>query len=70
MRFKPKTLILIVNLRKMVMSIFKPNIEKLEKKSVIRLIVALKHKDTGIRMEAARAIGNICDTRAIEPLIQ
>ena len=38
------------------MSIFKPNIEKLEKKEcyVIRLIVALKHKDTGIRMEAGK----------------
>jgi len=34
------------------------------------LIKAFKHRDSGIRADAAEALGNIRDARAVEPLIQ
>ena len=38
-------------------------------RAVEPLIAALKHNDTGIRQDAARALGRIGDARAVEPLI-
>lgn len=54
------------------MSLFgPPDIEKLEKKrDVNALIRALGHqKDDAVRMQAARALGRIEDSEAVEPLI-
>ena len=51
--------------------LFKPNVERLqEKKNVKGLIKALRHKDRRVRSEAAEALGEIGDKRAVEPLIQ
>ncbi|MEE8168473.1 MAG: HEAT repeat domain-containing protein [Candidatus Hydrothermarchaeales archaeon] len=41
-----------------------------EKKDVEGLIKALKHKDSDVRRKAAEALGEIGDSRAVEPLIQ
>jgi HEAT repeat protein len=55
----------------MKMSLFKPNVEKMEKnKDVEGLMKALKHKDTNVRERAAEALGKLGDARAVEPLIQ
>jgi len=49
----------------------KPNIEKLkEKKDVEGLIKALKHKDYLVGSEAAKALGEVGDVGAVEPLVQ
>ena len=48
-----------------------PNIEKMKKnKDVKGLIKALKHKDLRVREGAAIVLGEIGDTRAVEPLTQ
>ena len=53
------------------MDLFKPNVEKMEKKNDVNgLIKALKHKDKNVRMGAAKALGKIGDARAVEPLIE
>lgn len=51
---------------------FKPNVEKLASKRKVKgLIKALDaHGDSEIRRKAARALGEIGDKRAVEPLIQ
>ena len=50
---------------------FEPNIKKLEsKKNIEGLIKALSYqKDVQIRIDAAQALGNIADIRAIDPLL-
>ncbi len=49
----------------------KTNIEKMKaKRDVEGLTKALKDKDWSVRREAAAALGNIGDARAVEPLIQ
>jgi len=51
--------------------ITKEKIEQWEKgKKVYNLIKTLKHKDYTLRMAAASALGNLGDTRAVEPLIE
>ena len=54
------------------MGIFgEPNIEELKaSKNLKGLIEALNDKYGDFRLEAARALGNIWDSRAIEPLIE
>ena len=54
------------------MGIFsEPNIEELKaSKNLKGLIEALNDKYGDFRLEAARALGNIGDSRAIEPLIE
>lgn len=51
---------------------FKPNVEKLkEKREVVGLIKALEYKeDPYVRKEAAEALGEIGDKRAVDPLIK
>lgn len=52
------------------MALFKPNVEKLEAKEDIKgLIEALRYKDSEVRCNAAIALGNLGDTRAVKPLI-
>lgn len=52
------------------MSLFKPNIARLEKKRRIgALIKALDHRDTSIRVAAAEALAETGDSRAVDPLI-
>jgi HEAT repeat protein len=47
----------------------KPNVAKLEaKRDVEGLLEALRHKDPGIRQDAALALGRIGDARAVDPL--
>jgi len=47
-----------------------PDIEKMKQKRNIRgLVKALKHFNADIRCEAAKALGAIGDTRAVDPLI-
>lgn len=49
----------------------KPNIEKLKaKKDIEGLIKALKHKDKTVRSDAACALGDTGDARAVELLIK
>jgi HEAT repeat protein len=49
----------------------KPNIEKMKaKRDVEGLTKALKDKDWSVRREAAAALGEIRDTKAVDPLIQ
>ena len=51
------------------MGLFKPNVIKLAaKKDIEGLIKALKDKDSDVREEAAEALGEIGDDRAVEPL--
>ncbi len=51
--------------------ITKEKIEQWEKgKKVYNLIKTLKHKDYTLRMAAASALGNLGDTRAVQPLIE
>ncbi|UCE73499.1 MAG: HEAT repeat domain-containing protein [Methanomassiliicoccales archaeon] len=55
------------------MGIFKPNVEKMgKKKNVEGLIEVLKDvdEDNSVRKNAAKALGEIGDARAVEPLIQ
>lgn len=53
------------------MGFSKPNVKKLtQRKDVEGLIKALTDKDWGVRGEAAEALGEIKDARAVEPLIQ
>lgn len=56
----------------MVFGLGKPNIEKMEKNEDVKgLIKALKYKkDSLIRTHAADALGDIGDTRAVDPLIK
>ena len=51
--------------------LFKPNVEKMSaQKNIKGLIKALNHqKDAEVRQHAARALGEIGDVRAVEPLI-
>jgi predicted nucleic acid-binding Zn-ribbon protein len=52
-------------------SLFRPNIEKLKKRSdVERLIRALHHHDWHVRMDAVEALGVLGDERGIPPLIE
>ena len=52
------------------MGIFGPNIRKMkENHDIDGLIKALKHSDTVVRMDAAIALGEIRNIRAVEPLI-
>jgi len=47
------------------------NIEKMEKKKVIKgLIKLLKSKEIIVKRQATKALVNITDERALEPLIQ
>lgn len=47
-----------------------PNVEKmLAKKDIEGLIKALRHKEANVRAKAAKALGNVGDMRAVEPLI-
>jgi HEAT repeat protein len=51
-------------------SFFRPDIAKMrEGKDVDALIKALKHRDISIRMNAAYALGDVGDRKAVEPLI-
>ena len=53
------------------MRLFKPDVEKMEKnKDINGLTKALKDQDEHVRWKAAGALGNMGDTRAVEPLIQ
>jgi HEAT repeat protein len=53
------------------MSLFKPNIDKLKaKKKVKKLISAGKHPDPVIRKKSLRALGELGDKRAVEPLLR
>jgi len=50
---------------------FKLNVKRMEKRKDIEgLIKALKHKDEDVRISAAMALGEIGDTRAVDPLVQ
>jgi len=50
---------------------FKPDVKKMrEKKDIDGLINALKDKDVGVRMNAAYALGDMGDIKAVEPLIE
>ena len=52
------------------MGLFWPNIDKLKAKGRIgKLIKALEHKESSVRLDAANALGELGDTRAVEPLI-
>ena len=52
------------------MSLFKPNVQKLQKaKDVSGLIKALDFKDAEIRIDSCRALRIIGDTHAVEPII-
>ncbi|MCK4736590.1 MAG: HEAT repeat domain-containing protein [Methanophagales archaeon] len=55
-----------------IFDLFKPDVEKLEKKKDVQgLIKALQYKkDRDVRGAAAKALGNIRDKRAVEPLVQ
>lgn len=55
-----------------IFDLFKPNVEKLEaKRDVEGLIKALNYKkDLKVRWEAAVALGEIKDKKAVEPLFQ
>ena len=47
----------------------KPNVKKMERdKDIYGLIEALKHNDLDVRREAAIALGEIGDKRAVKPL--
>lgn len=49
----------------------KPDIEKMkERKDVSGLINVLKDVDSDVRLDAALALGEIWDKRAVEPLTQ
>lgn len=53
------------------MGFFKPNIKKMKAKGDVEgLIEALKHKDWRVQWDAAEALGEVGDARAVEPLIQ
>lgn len=52
------------------MFFFKPNVEKMmRKRDVEGLIKALKYDDPKVRYDAAKALGELGDPRAVEPLI-
>jgi HEAT repeat protein len=52
------------------MRLFKPNIErKLKQGNIKGLVKALRNKDGEVRCAAARALGKIGDTQAINPLV-
>ena len=52
------------------MGLFKPNIEKLEaNRDVVGLCNALEHKDPEVRKAAAKALREVNDRRAVEPLL-
>jgi len=51
--------------------LFEPIVERLQKKKEVKgLIKALRHKDEYVREEAAEALGEIGDRRAIKPLYE
>ena len=53
------------------MGFFKPNIKKmLNRQDIEGLQAALNHKDEGVRADAAEALGDIGDAKAVEALIQ
>ncbi len=53
------------------MLFFKPNVDKLKEKGDVRgLIKALKHKDVSIRRNAAKALGDLKASDAIDALIK
>lgn len=53
------------------MGLFKPSVKKLQEKSDIkRLIAILRHKNADLRDEAARALQELDDARAVGPLIE
>ena len=55
----------------MKMGFFKPKIEKMRtRQDVEGLLKALNHKDEGVRTDAAKALGDIEDVKAVEVLIQ
>ncbi|HUV79436.1 MAG TPA: HEAT repeat domain-containing protein [Candidatus Bathyarchaeia archaeon] len=54
-----------------IFDLFTPNVERMKgRKDVRGLIKALKDEDLHVRSRAARALGEIKDARAVEPLIQ
>ena len=51
--------------------LFKPNVKMLQKMKYVKgLIKALRYKDWSVRREAAEALGEIGDLRAIKPLYE
>lgn len=53
------------------MGFFETNVEKMKEKGDIKgLIKALTNKDIIVQVEAAEALGEIKDARAVEPLIK
>ncbi len=53
------------------MGFFGPNVEKMKaKRDVEGLIKAFEHKDWRVRWDAAEALGEVGDARAVETLIQ
>ena len=53
----------------MVFGMGKPNIKKMQReKNVEELIKLLEHEDKKVRTKAVYALGEIGDTRAVEPL--
>ena len=51
--------------------LFKPNIEALKKrKNIEGLIKALRNRDTFVQVDAAKALSEMGDPRAVEPLIK
>src|SRR3990170_6767169 len=55
--------------RRCVMGLFRPNVqEMLEKTDVPGLIKALKNRASDVRYEAAWALGQTADARAVDPL--
>ena len=52
------------------MRLFRPNIKKLKKRRDVEVIKALKDGDEFVRWLAARSLGKVEDSRAVEPLIE
>lgn len=54
-----------------IFGLFKPNVEKMKaERDVEGLIKALKHRDGSVRLKAVRALRELKDKRAVEPLIE
>lgn len=52
------------------LDLFKPNVEEMRKKKDVKgLTKALRHKDIKVRCEAAEALGELRDAKAIESLV-
>jgi HEAT repeat protein len=55
----------------LVENIFRTDVASLQKQGAVdELIALLKHKDSGVRREAAEALGELTDPLALEPLLQ